>query len=169
MRAGGLSSLKPMLCSGFWSKRKPHATNGAVCTSGEALNIADAYKDARFNRRTDASTGYRTRTILCVPIKNQRGEVVGVVQCINKRTYTSFTQEDLANLDEFCWQVAAVLEAPLVRGEGLEEQRAGLGSSDGSPGGSGGCEAHKRPRAIAALFAQCYRLHWTESICEQVC
>ena len=83
---------------------------GAVCTSGESLNIADAYKDDRFNRRIDTATGYRTRTILCVPMKNQKGEVVGVVQCINKRTGTTFTHEDLANLDEFCWQIAGLLE-----------------------------------------------------------
>ena len=87
---------------------------GAVCTSGEALNIDDAYKDPRFNRRIDTATGYRTRTILCVPMKNQRGEVVGVLQCINKKTGTPFTQEDLANLEEFCWQIAAVLEFKAV-------------------------------------------------------
>ena len=64
---------------------------GAVCQSAKALNIEDAYKDPRFNRRIDTATGYRTRTILCVPIKNQRGEVVAVVQCINKLNQAAFT------------------------------------------------------------------------------
>ena len=83
---------------------------GAVAASGVAENIQDAYKDTRFNRRIDASTGYRTRTIICLPMKNQRGEVVGVIQCINKRTGTPFTQEDHHNLDEFVFQTAAMLE-----------------------------------------------------------
>lgn len=56
------------------------------------------------------STGYRTRTILCLPMKNQRGEVVGVIQCINKKSGIAFTQEDHTNLDEFAWQVATMLE-----------------------------------------------------------
>ena len=59
---------------------------GAVATTGDPLNIEDAYKDRRFNRRIDAATGYRTRSILCMPIRNQRAEVVGVIQCINKKT-----------------------------------------------------------------------------------
>ena len=83
---------------------------GAVCTSGEPLNIPDAYKDPRFNRRIDTASGYRTRTILCVPLKNQRDDIVGVVQVINKLSGSLFTAEDEASLTEFCWQIASVLE-----------------------------------------------------------
>ncbi|KAL3917714.1 MAG: hypothetical protein SGPRY_006294, partial [Prymnesium sp.] len=68
---------------------------GAVATSGKSLAIDDVYKDPRFNRRVDANTGYRSKQILCVPMKNERGEVVGVVQCVNKTdSYTAlFTLE----------------------------------------------------------------------------
>ena len=83
---------------------------GAVATSGIGELIDDAYKDSRFNRRIDAATGYRTRTIICLPMKNQRGDVVGVVQCINKRSGTPFTQEDHSNLDEFVFQTSSMLE-----------------------------------------------------------
>jgi len=84
---------------------------GAVATSGKILNIEDAYKDNRFNRRIDAATGYRTRQILCVPIKDNNAEVVGVVQCINKTTSTLsvFTREDEHLVEELCWQTSALL------------------------------------------------------------
>lgn len=65
---------------------------GQVALSGEILNIIDAYSDPRFNRTVDAITGYRTETILCMPIYI-RGSLIGVVQMVNKR-YGYFTKED---------------------------------------------------------------------------
>ncbi|CAH1253667.1 PDE10A [Branchiostoma lanceolatum] len=56
---------------------------GHVATTGETLNIKDAYQDGRFNRDVDLQTGYHTKTILCMPIYN-RGSVIGVVQMVNK-------------------------------------------------------------------------------------
>lgn len=56
---------------------------GAVATSGESVNIADAYKDSRFNPDVDKKTGFTTRSILCMPIAFE-GVVIGVVQYINK-------------------------------------------------------------------------------------
>ena len=40
----------------------------------------------RFNAEVDQQTGYRTRSILCMPLKNSRGDVIGVAQAINKIT-----------------------------------------------------------------------------------
>jgi adenylate cyclase len=57
---------------------------GYVAQRGEAVNIQDAYEDDRFNRSVDVKTGYRTRTILCIPMRNVNGKVIGVAQCINK-------------------------------------------------------------------------------------
>ncbi|XP_018325357.1 probable 3',5'-cyclic phosphodiesterase pde-5 isoform X2 [Agrilus planipennis] len=65
---------------------------GQVAMTGEVLNITDAYADERFNRTVDQLTGYRTRTILCMPIFI-RGSIIGVVQMVNKRT-GSFTKDD---------------------------------------------------------------------------
>lgn len=42
---------------------------GYVATTGETVNIHDAYSDERFNRQVDIQTGYTTKTILCMPIK----------------------------------------------------------------------------------------------------
>mmetsp|Transcript_125434 Transcript_125434/g.222275 ORF Transcript_125434/g.222275 Transcript_125434/m.222275 type:complete len:1302 (-) Transcript_125434:22-3927(-) len=57
---------------------------GAVATTGETINIADAYKDSRFDSSIDKKTGYRTKSILCMPIYGTDEQVVGVVQFINK-------------------------------------------------------------------------------------
>ena len=62
---------------------------GHVATTGEVVNLPDAYEDARFDRTVDNDTGYRTKSVLCVPVKNHRAEVVGVIQVINKQKRTS--------------------------------------------------------------------------------
>ena len=58
---------------------------GAVFTSGETVNIPYAYADLRFNPAFDKQTGYFTRSILCVPIVNKAGKIIGVTQVLNKR------------------------------------------------------------------------------------
>jgi hypothetical protein len=56
-----------------------------VFQSGEGLIIHDPYNDKRFNDEIDRKTGFVTKSILCAPIKTARGEVIGVVQTLNKR------------------------------------------------------------------------------------
>ena len=57
---------------------------GYVIKTGETINIADAYNDERFNKDIDKQTGYKTRTILCMPIKNNNHEIIGAFQVLNK-------------------------------------------------------------------------------------
>ena len=64
-----------------------------VAKTGETINIKDAYKDRRFNKAVDKETGYRTKTILCMPIKNFNQEIIGVFQVLNKFDET-FTIDD---------------------------------------------------------------------------
>ncbi|XP_024939186.1 dual 3',5'-cyclic-AMP and -GMP phosphodiesterase 11 isoform X3 [Cephus cinctus] len=79
---------------------------GYVAESGEPVNIPDAYKDARFNRQIDALTGYRTRALLCMPIKDCSGDVVGVAQVINKlggeAQFTAQDEKIFAGYLQFC-------------------------------------------------------------------
>jgi adenylate cyclase len=82
---------------------------GHVATSGETVNIPDAYKDPRFNPEVDRRTGYKTRTILCMPLKNDKNEIVGVMQVLNKAGGI-FTQEDEELLDALGSQTAIALE-----------------------------------------------------------
>lgn len=72
---------------------------GQVAMSGEIMNITDAYSDPRFNRSVDQQTGYKTETILCMPIFI-RGVVIGVVEMINKRS-GYFTKEDEEAFETF--------------------------------------------------------------------
>ena len=58
---------------------------GYVATSGETLNIEEAYDDPRFSKEVDRRTGYRTRTILCMPMRDQAGQIIGVIQVLNKQ------------------------------------------------------------------------------------
>uniref|UniRef100_A0A2M4CSB8 Phosphodiesterase n=1 Tax=Anopheles darlingi TaxID=43151 RepID=A0A2M4CSB8_ANODA len=67
---------------------------GHVAESGEPVNIPDAYQDDRFNREIDVQTGYRTKALLCMPIKDASGDVVGVAQVINKQGDQCFTPAD---------------------------------------------------------------------------
>ncbi|XP_011343086.1 dual 3',5'-cyclic-AMP and -GMP phosphodiesterase 11 isoform X2 [Ooceraea biroi] len=79
---------------------------GYVAESGEPVNIPDAYKDSRFNREIDALTGYRTRALLCMPIKDCNGDVIGVAQVINKLggegQFTAQDEKVFAGYLQFC-------------------------------------------------------------------
>ncbi len=82
---------------------------GAVFTTGKTENIEDPYSDPRFNQEVDLRTGFRTRSILCVPIVNKAGARIGVAQALNKREGV-FTNKDEARLKAFAAQVAVSLE-----------------------------------------------------------
>eukprot|EP00057_Strongylocentrotus_purpuratus_P010920 XP_011665394.1 PREDICTED: probable 3',5'-cyclic phosphodiesterase pde-5 [Strongylocentrotus purpuratus] len=72
---------------------------GHVASTGDILNIPDAYQDERFNREVDLQTGYVTKTILCMPIYI-RGNVIGVVQMVNKK-HGLFTRADEQAFETF--------------------------------------------------------------------
>ncbi|KAI0232504.1 cGMP-dependent 3',5'-cyclic phosphodiesterase [Lamellibrachia satsuma] len=67
---------------------------GHVATTGEVLNIEDAYAHPLFYRKIDELTGFKTRNILCFPIKDRQGVVIGVAQLCNKITGSAFTKSD---------------------------------------------------------------------------
>ncbi|XP_057313858.1 dual 3',5'-cyclic-AMP and -GMP phosphodiesterase 11-like isoform X2 [Hydractinia symbiolongicarpus] len=67
---------------------------GYVATTGETLNIPDAYNDPRFDPSVDGGSGFKTKTILCMPIKNSKGDIIGVVQLLNKMDGKPFNQND---------------------------------------------------------------------------
>ncbi|NLB34678.1 MAG: GAF domain-containing protein [Elusimicrobia bacterium] len=67
---------------------------GATVSTGETINIKDAYNDPRFNPEFDMRTGYRTRSVLCMPLVNQFGETLGVFQVLNKKNGVFSTQDE---------------------------------------------------------------------------
>ncbi|XP_070544781.1 dual 3',5'-cyclic-AMP and -GMP phosphodiesterase 11-like isoform X2 [Ptychodera flava] len=79
---------------------------GYVAKTGETVNIADAYEDPRFNCEIDLRTGYKTRNILCMPVNDLGGKVIGVAQVINKiidkeKEETSFTSSDVKVFNQY--------------------------------------------------------------------
>ncbi|XP_037079257.1 dual 3',5'-cyclic-AMP and -GMP phosphodiesterase 11-like isoform X2 [Pollicipes pollicipes] len=78
---------------------------GFVAERGQTVNVADVYQDPRFNQDVDASTGYRTHSLLCMPIKDSSGEVLGVAQAVNKQGGSRFSAADeevFASYLQFC-------------------------------------------------------------------
>ncbi|MEG3879340.1 GAF domain-containing protein [Microcoleus sp. herbarium7] len=82
---------------------------GYVASTGQVLNITDAYDDPRFDPTTDRQTGYRTQTVLCMPVYNAKGELIGVTQLINKHQ-GSFTNSDEEFLRAFNSQAGMALQ-----------------------------------------------------------
>ncbi|MBI4851194.1 MAG: GAF domain-containing protein [Acidobacteria bacterium] len=83
---------------------------GYVATKGELVNIPDAYQDPRFNKEIDIKTGYYTRTILCAPIRNDVGKIIGVMQVLNKKEGI-FDEKDERLIGAFATQVGKVLKS----------------------------------------------------------
>jgi len=90
---------------------------GAVASTNTAVNIPDAYRDTRFNQAVDKQTGYRTTSILCVPMRSIEEEVVGVLQALNKQGGEPFTSEDEELLSALGGQAAAAVNNALLHHE----------------------------------------------------
>lgn len=74
---------------------------GHTATTGQIVNISDAYVDPRFDQSVDLKTGFRTRTILTVPIYNNRGEITGVTEMINRLDGQKFDDDDVRMMVAF--------------------------------------------------------------------
>jgi len=83
---------------------------GWVGETSETLNVADAYQDHRFNSEIDKQTGYTTSSVLVVPVCNSRGDLLGVVQVLNKRGNSVFTPSDELLLEAITSQIAVAIE-----------------------------------------------------------
>lgn len=86
---------------------------GLVAVTGHELTIPDAALDSRFDPSFDRKTGYRTRSILCMPILNKGGEVLGVAQVINKRD-GAFDEHDRNALRDLVSVVAIAIENAML-------------------------------------------------------
>ena len=68
---------------------------GHVATTGEVVNVPEPYLDPRFNKQTDKDTGYLTTSLLCVPVRDDEGEIIAVLQAVNKQgKLPHFTSDD---------------------------------------------------------------------------
>ena len=95
---------------------------GYVARTGEIVNITNAYQDARFNPEIDKKSGYSTQTVLCMPMRNREGVIIGVFQLLNKRT-GHFGPEDEAFIDALSVHAAMALENAQLAQRMVEGER----------------------------------------------
>jgi putative methionine-R-sulfoxide reductase with GAF domain len=81
---------------------------GHCFIKGERLKIDDAYLDERFNKDVDIKTNYRTKSLLCVPLKTMDGQIFGVLEAINKKDGT-FDLDDEELMEYFANQASSIL------------------------------------------------------------
>jgi putative ABC transport system ATP-binding protein len=84
---------------------------GAAATSGRPVLVADAYQDPRFNRAVDAQTGFRTRSVLCLPLHDRSGAVFAVTQLLNRRDGQPFDEQDAKRYADFAASLGVLLES----------------------------------------------------------
>lgn len=94
---------------------------GHVALSGEVLNIQDVYDltddaELKHNRSFDDSVGYRTTSMLVIPMKNHKDEIIGVLQLINRKkhrevllTSEEIIQQEVIEFDDKCVDLASSL------------------------------------------------------------
>jgi len=83
---------------------------GTVAETGESIRVDDAYSDQRFSPEVDKRSGFRTRTILCLPVKNTNDEVFAVAQLLNRRDGKPFEAEDEQRFADFLSSLGVILE-----------------------------------------------------------
>ncbi|HEX7376925.1 MAG TPA: sigma-54-dependent Fis family transcriptional regulator, partial [Pirellulales bacterium] len=104
---------------------------GQVVQTGSALRVDLARGQEQIHRDVDTRLKYRTRTILCVPLRSRHGEILGAFEAINKKS-GNFTDDDQATLTELAQQAAIALEnvqerQALLRSRRLMSEQAAKG------------------------------------------
>ncbi len=95
---------------------------GQVVQTGQPLRVDSATEPDRINRQVDEALGYRTETILCVPLRSRSGEVIGAFELINK-LQGAFGSEDEAVLCELAGHAVIALENAQDRQKLLSNSR----------------------------------------------
>jgi len=115
---------------------------GEVARTGRVANVRDAYNDPRFSRAWDERTGFRTRSVLCVPLRSQLGRIIGVIQVLNKRP--GGDDDDEALLMALATQAAVSIEQARLFVSILDKNRE-LQAARG--------QLEKKVQDLAVLFA----------------
>jgi len=96
---------------------------GHVAVTGQVVNVADAYEDARFDPSNDAKSGVRTKGVLCVPVCVTQGKPIAVIEAVTiegvhvngtSSGKTAFDDADVEALTAFSAEVALALNRKSV-------------------------------------------------------
>ena len=96
---------------------------GTVAETRTPINIPDAYADARFDPDFDKETGYRTRSILCLPLIGNGDRLIGVIQVLNKKDQEVFNEADESLLSGLSAHITVALERARLIEAYVEKQR----------------------------------------------
>jgi len=99
--------------------------SGLVAETGQPINVADAWELPYFDRSFDLHNNFRTRSVLCFPIKGRTGQNIGVLQVINKKGQDRFDRRDEVFLKSLASQVGIALENSLL----IDELKLSFNSS----------------------------------------
>jgi K+-sensing histidine kinase KdpD len=100
---------------------------GYVAQSGKIYRNDDVYNDPQFDALIDRKTGYRTKSMLCIPVKEKSGKIIGVFQLLNKRNGV-FSDDDVQLAEALSVHVAiAVTNAQVAQSMVQNERLAAVG------------------------------------------
>ena len=83
---------------------------GETLRTGKSISVDDAYDDPRFNQEVDRKYGYRTRNLICVPLRDAQNTIVGAFEGINQNENRPFTQDDIECLSQLGTQATVALK-----------------------------------------------------------
>ena len=139
---------------------------GSAVTQRKRVIIDDAYEDERFNKTIDLKTGYRTKSIMVVPMHNQENIIIGAIQVINKKNNGVFDKRDLERLLLASTYAAESIESSLLLKE-IEQTQSEIILTMGAVGESRSKETGNHVKRVAEysyLLAKKYGLSENEAL-----
>lgn len=139
---------------------------GEAVVNNKRLIIDDAYNDERFNSEVDKQTGYKTNTLLVIPMHNSEGEIIGAFQVVNKLGGKLFTEDDLHYIMLASTYAAETLTTSLLMEE-IEETQKEVVFTMGAIGETRSKETGNHVKRVAEysyLLAKLYGMDEEESL-----
>jgi HD-GYP domain-containing protein (c-di-GMP phosphodiesterase class II) len=141
--------------------------SGYVATTGQVLNIPDAYKDPRFNPDIDKKTGYKTENMLTMPLRNINGHILGVFQVLNKKDGT-FTEKDESLLTAISHIATTTIENSQLYEEQVESLNSFVETLSATLDTRDYITAGHSKRVTLYTLALCNQMAMEENCCEEL-
>ena len=141
--------------------------SGHVATTGQVLNIPDAYQDPRFNPDIDKKTGYKTENMLTMPLSNAEGHILGVFQVLNKKD-GPFTGKDESLLTAISHIAATTIENSQLYEEQVESLNSFVETLSATLDTRDYITAGHSKRVTLYTLALCDQMAMEENCCEEL-